>query len=112
MIQRVAIGGCALLVGLVFVATFQFLPVRMCAESCPDWLSLFAMGYYVLVPLLWLAAGLLVGRPAMPRNTRLRIITGLTLASLCVGAFLVGYANYVARTGAVEAEVPLEMRCA
>lgn len=110
MIRRFAIGGCSLFVGLVFVATFQFLPVRMCAETCPDWLSLFAMGYYLLVPLLWLAAGVLVGRPAMPPNTRLRVLAGLTLASLCVGAFLVGYANYVARTGAVEAEAPVEMR--
>lgn len=67
-------------VGLVFVP--GLVAPNGCREACPDWFSLSMLSCAVLTPLIWLGAGVWLGRPTVKRAVLARVTVALLAFSL------------------------------
>ena len=85
--RRLLIALSFFMLGLGFVGFAFVLPLHDCNESCPDWLVVYTLAYYLL-PVAWLGAGLWSSAPSVGARTRLTralvlaMINGIALAVL------------------------------
>lgn len=81
-----------LFAGLIFAAAPWFMPFEMCAESCPDWLSVSGFIFYIATPLAWLISGLIISRSTVSRNHRIIVLITIAMVSVVALALFVGFA--------------------
>ncbi len=82
-----------LFTGLIFAAAPWFMPFEMCAESCPNWLAIYGIIFYIATPLAWLISGLIITPSPVTRNHRISVLITIAVASVVALSLFVGFAR-------------------